>query len=168
MHVGRSSEALTARKTSSSWHKMSTHTQQDFTLVCTSCQSVNRVPPDRISQNPICGKCKLALLPDCPIELTEETFQKFVSRTSLPILVDFWAPWCNPCRMMAPAFAQAAQILNPNVLLAKVNTEVAQQVAGSFGIQSIPTLVLLRAGREVDRQSGAMSAQQIVQWMRSR
>lgn len=147
---------------------MSTHIQEHVTLVCTSCQSVNRVPPERLSHDPICGRCKTHLLVSQPIELTDQTFHRFISRTSLPVLVDFWAPWCNPCRMMAPAFAQAAQTLSPTVVLAKVNTEVAQQVAGSFEIQSIPTLILFRGGFEVERQSGAMAAQQIVQWMRSR
>ena len=101
------------------------------------------------------------------IELKDETFDEVVHNAAEPVLVDFWAPWCGPCRMMAPAYEQAATILEPHVRLAKVNTEEEQALGARFGIQSIPTVMLLRGGREVARQSGAVGAQDIVQWIRA-
>ena len=137
-------------------------------IVCPHCAAINRVPADKLGDQPTCGKCKQALFSGHPIELNEGDFERHLSRNDIPLLVDFWAPWCGPCRMMAPAYAQAAQRLEPNVRLAKVNTEEAQRLAAQYNIRSIPTLALFRGGREVARQAGAMDAGGIVNWVRSR
>ncbi|MCA1989848.1 MAG: thioredoxin TrxC [Desulfarculus sp.] len=136
-------------------------------LVCPRCQAVNRVPAARLGQGPNCGKCHAALLEPHPLALDQAGFLRQVEKSDLPLLVDFWAPWCGPCRMMAPAFEQAAAALYPRVRLAKVNTEEQQALAARFGIQSIPTMVLFGGGREKARVSGAMAANQIVDWVRS-
>jgi thioredoxin 2 len=136
-------------------------------IACSKCLSVNRIPDQRLHDAPVCGKCKAQLLPGHPVELIDQTFLPFITRTELPVLVDFWAAWCGPCRMMAPAFEQAAASLAAEAILAKVNTEVAQQTAAAYRISSIPTLICFHAGQEVQRQAGALSAQHIVSWVRS-
>lgn len=133
--------------------------------VCPHCQSINRVPSDRLGEHPNCGRCKRALFDGMPVELTFDTFARHLERGDLPLLVDFWAPWCGPCKMMAPQFQQAARILEPRLRLAKVNTEAEPGLGSHYGIRSIPTIVLFRGGREVARQSGAMGAQDIVRWV---
>ena len=136
-------------------------------IVCPHCNATNRIPAERLSDKPKCGKCHQPLFDGHPVELTGETFSKRIARTDIPVVVDFWAPWCGPCKMMAPAFQQAAQQLQPNVRLAKVNTEDHQMIGARYQIRSIPTMVIFKNGQEVARQSGAMSASDIVRWVRS-
>lgn len=135
--------------------------------VCPNCQTVNAVLPDRILQHPVCAKCATPLLPSHPVDLTDQTFDRFVSRSGLPVLVDFWAPWCGPCRQMAPAFAQAAARLEPRVRLAKVDTDAEPALASRFGIRSIPTLIAFRHGREIARRAGALDAASLQRWIDS-
>jgi len=125
-------------------------------VVCPHCHTANRIPADRLADGGTCGKCQGRLFAGVPLELDAASFDKHVGRSDIPLLVDFWAPWCGPCRGMAPAFAQAAKQLEPEFRLAKVNTEEEQQLAARFGIRSIPTLALFRGGREIARQAGAM------------
>jgi thioredoxin 2 len=136
-------------------------------VVCPHCHTTNRVPGERLEQNPNCGQCKNALFTGQPVALDAASFDRHVERSDLPVVVDFWAPWCGPCRTMAPAFAQAASMLEPHFRLAKVNTEEAQALAARFGIRSIPTLAVFRHGREVARQAGAMDVSSLVRWVRS-
>ncbi len=133
-------------------------------IVCPHCSGVNRVPAEKLAANPRCGGCHEPIFCAEPLALTDKTFDRHVTRNDIPLLVDFWAQWCGPCKMMAPAFKQAAGSLEPRVRLAKVDTEAAPGVAGRYNIRSIPTLILFRGGREVARQAGAMSAADIVRW----
>jgi len=136
-------------------------------IVCPHCDAVNRIPAARLGEGPKCGKCHRPLFTGHPIELTAANFQQHVTRSDIPLLVDFWAPWCGPCQMMAPQFVQAAAQLEPRVRLAKVNTDAEQMLGAQFGIRSIPTLALFKGGREAARQPGAMGAADIVRWVRS-
>jgi thioredoxin 2 len=136
-------------------------------IVCPHCHATNRVPDDRLSASPNCGACHQPLFTAQPVELTETLFNKHIAGNDIAVLVDFWAPWCGPCRMMAPAFVQAAATLEPNMRLAKVNTEEQQGLAARYHIRSIPTLVLFKGGREITRQSGAMNERDIVRWARA-
>lgn len=136
-------------------------------VVCPHCHAANRLPADRLADGGTCGKCKAPLFSGQPLELAAANFDRHVGHSGIPVLVDFWAPWCGPCRAMAPAFAQAARQLEPEFRLAKVNTEEEQQLAARFGIRSIPTLALFRDGREVARQAGAMDLSGLMRWARS-
>lgn len=136
-------------------------------VVCPHCRTVNRLPAAGLANQPSCGKCKSNLIPNGPLNLTEADFDKHISRTDLPVVVDFWAPWCGPCKMMAPAFEQAAAKLAPGVRLAKVDTQAEQALGSRHGIQSIPTMVVFKGGREVARTSGAMNAARIEAWVKN-
>lgn len=136
-------------------------------IVCPHCRSVNRVPGPRLSEGPKCGQCHAPVFTGHPIALTASDFDVHATRNDIPLVVDFWAPWCGPCRMMAPAYEQAAKALEPLVRLGKVNTEDEPRLAARFGIASIPTMIIFRSGREVARQPGALGLQDIVRWVRS-
>ena len=133
-------------------------------VACPACLAPNRVPAARMAEDPKCGKCGAALLDGAPAELNEDQFEPFVQRTELPVLVDFWAPWCGPCRAMAPHFERAAQQLKDRVRLVKVNTEDAPGLAARYNIRAIPTLVLFRNGVEQKRMSGALDAGALERW----
>jgi len=134
-------------------------------VACPSCLAANRVPAARLSEDPKCGKCGTRLLDGAPVELTEAQFDEYLQRTELPVLADFWAPWCGPCRAMAPHFERAARELKDRARLVKVNTDQAQELAARYGIRAIPTLMLFRNGAEVKRASGAMDAGALARWV---
>ncbi|MCA1957607.1 MAG: thioredoxin TrxC [Nitrospira sp.] len=136
-------------------------------IVCPHCGGINRAPGSRLSEGPKCGLCHGPLFVGQPIALTKATFDTHVTRNDIPVVVDFWASWCGPCLIMAPAFEQAAKTLEPHVRLAKVNTEEEHELAARLGITGIPTLILFRQGREVTRRSGALGLPDIVRWVRA-
>lgn len=138
-------------------------------IVCPHCQTTNRVKAEDLGKSPDCGKCHQPLFSGHPVPLNDEAaFDRHITRNQIPVLVDFWAPWCGPCRMMAPAYEQAAAQLEPHLRLAKVDTEAAPALGSRFNIRSIPTLALFVGGREVARQAGALTTPgQIAQWVRA-
>ena len=133
-------------------------------LVCPSCGTKNRVPDPRLHEDPRCGSCGAALMAAEPVALDDGSFTRFVEGTDLPVLVDFWAEWCGPCRTMAPHFEAAARQM-PQVRFAKVETDASPRTSTSHGIRSIPTLALFRHGREVARQTGAMRSADLLAWL---
>ena len=135
-------------------------------VACPHCNAINRVPMSRLADSPNCGKCTGALFDGHPLALDAVGFHAHAERADLPLLVDFWAPWCGPCLAMAPQFEAAAAQLKPAMRLAKLDTEAQPALGGRFGIRSIPNLVLFRQGRELARQAGAMGAADIVRWAR--
>jgi len=134
-------------------------------VVCTACQTTNRLPAARLGQGPRCGRCKRPLFNGEPAVLDRAGFSAQINASDIPVVVDFWAPWCGPCKMMAPAFAQAAARLEPRVRLAKVNTEDQPELSTRYGIRSIPTLMIFEQGREVARQAGAMDLGHLLRWI---
>lgn len=135
-------------------------------IVCPHCNAINRIPTARLGDAPKCGKCKQALFAGEPVTLSSANFNKHLMNSDIPVVVDFWAPWCGPCQTMAPAFAQAAEQLEPNYRLAKVNTEAEQSLSAQYAIRSIPTLALFKNGKEIARQAGAMGVEDIQRWVK--
>ena len=136
-------------------------------VVCSSCLTTNRVPEDKLAAGGVCGKCGKPLFNKRPVELTSANFSKIIANNELPVMVDFWAPWCGPCKMMAPVFEQAARQLEPNMLLAKLNTENEQAIAAHYNIRSIPTIAIFKGGRVVAQQAGAMDMRSLTSWAQS-
>jgi thioredoxin 2 len=141
--------------------------QATLNVVCPHCHTGNRVPHERLGDRPRCGACKAPLFGGQPVELDAAAFERHVTTSDLPVVVDFWAPWCAPCRMMAPVFAAATRELEPHARLAKVNTDQAQQLAMQLGIRSIPTLAIFKGGKELARTSGVMDGPRFAAWVRA-
>ncbi len=133
-------------------------------LVCPSCGAKNRVPEEKLHAQPSCGQCHQLLLPLAPIELNEENFSQFIAHSDLPVLIDLWAEWCGPCKMMAPHFAQVAA-QNAQVIFAKIDTEKSPRLSSAFNVRSIPTLVLMNKTHEIARISGALRSTELKQWL---
>lgn len=136
-------------------------------IVCPKCSALNKAIPEKMAQKPTCGKCKSLLFEGHPAELTSNNFMTHINKNHLPVIVDFWAPWCAPCKMMAPQFEAAAKELEPYFRLAKLNTEEHQNIASKFKIQGIPTMIIFIKGKEKARTSGAMNSPDIIRWIKN-
>ncbi len=134
-------------------------------VVCPHCEALNRVPTTRLAEHPKCGQCKQSLFDGYPVSLTDRNFNRYLNSDELPLVVDFWASWCGPCKMMAPDYEQAAAQIEPHARLAKVDTEQNPLLAQRYGIRSIPTLMMFKAGRQVASQPGAMNLAQLMHWI---
>lgn len=132
---------------------------------CPNCAAINRIPTDKTATDAVCGRCKSALFNGQPTDLTDQNFSRFIKKNDFPIIVDFWASWCGPCKMMAPVFSNLSEQMQSQLRFAKVNTEEAQQTSTRLGIRSIPTLILYHQGKEIDRLAGALPEQQLRQWL---
>ena len=140
---------------------------ESLQLVCPHCNTLNRAEANRLTEGPICGKCKKAIFTGQPLELTQQNFDVQIGNSDLPVLVDFWAPWCGPCRMMTPTIEQAAKELQYRFRIAKLNTETEGSVAAPYGIRSIPSLLVFHRGREIGRQTGMMDYTRLSAWLES-
>ncbi len=140
---------------------------QPVHVACPTCNAINRIPADKMSAKPSCGKCGKPVFPGHPIDLNAGNFMQHINRNDIPVVVDFWAPWCGPCKTMAPWYSDAAEKLEPRVRFAKLNTENEQAIGAKFNVRSIPTLILFRKGKEIARNAGAMQSAQIVNWIQA-
>ncbi|MBV0931963.1 thioredoxin TrxC [Marinobacterium weihaiense] len=136
-------------------------------ISCPACLATNRIPSSCLDRAPHCGKCKHLLFAANPVDVDNHAFQRIVANTDIPVLIDFWAPWCGPCKMMAPVFESVARALEPRCRLVKVDTETHQELASQYQVRSIPTLLLLQGGVELARRAGAMDARSLQQWVES-
>lgn len=134
-------------------------------IICPHCNTINQLPASRLEERPNCGKCHQALFNSKPVNLDTTQFTRYLEHNDIPVLVDFWAEWCGPCKMMAPQFASAAGLLEPKMRLAKVDIEAHSSLASRYAIQSIPMIVLFHRGKEIGRNAGVMGSQDLVRWV---